>query len=263
MKILLIQNDVFKNIQDTLDNIENILSKFEGELIDFIIFPEMFTTPYQIDLFKAYVQDDNSLVVSWLKLLAKRYKSYIIGGSVPEKVNDTIYNTSYVFNRTGDLIKKYRKINLFSVVYPDNSSFNEGDVLSSGDEIGLFSTEFGMMGIMICFDIRFPVLANKIMLNDALVIFVPAAFNDFTGPMHWETTFRARAIDNQLFLVGVSPSSNSYGNYKTYGHSLVVNPLGQVIEILGRDQGSILIDIDLKEVEHARSLIPIAYNQKN
>jgi len=262
MKLLLIQNDVFKEIKDSLNNLENLLLSFKKERLDFIVFPEMFTTPYQIDLFNEYVQNDNSQVVKWLKDIAIRYEAYVIGGSVPEQINNNIYNTSYIFNRSGDLIKKYRKMNLFSVVYPDNSSFDEGAVLSPGEEIGVFATEFGVMGIMICFDIRFPILANEIMQKEAKIIFVPGAFNDFTGPLHWETTFRARAIDNQLYMVGVSPSSNSYGTYKTYGHSLIVNPMGQVIKSLDRKQGVICMDIELEEIEKVRKLIPIVYNKK-
>ncbi len=115
---------------------------------------------------------------------------------------------------------------------------------------------------MICFDIRFPELADKLMKLGAKVIFVPAAFNTYTGPLHWQTTFRARAIDNQLFFVGCSPSADSFGEYCIYGHSIVTNPLGEILNELKEEPGVIIQKLDLKEIEEVRNKIPIVKNKK-
>ena len=93
------------------------------------------------------------------------------------------------------------------------------------------------------------------------MIFVPAAFNTFTGPLHWRTTFRARAIDNQLFMVGCSPSRNSFGSYLTYGHSLLVNPYGEVLNEMNEQPGYFTMSVDLNLVEEARNRIPILKNR--
>jgi len=263
MKVLMIQNQVLADIDQTLNRIENIMENYKSEKIDFVILPEMFISPYEIDKFNLYQQNDDSKVIKWLSNLAKTHHAYIIGGSVPEESEESLYNTSYIFNREGKIIKKYRKIHLFKVKYPNGKVFDEEEILKPGEIPGLFPTEFGEMGVMICFDIRFPVLAKKLQENGAKIIFVPAAFNDFTGPLHWTTTFRARAIDNQLFLFGVSPSSNSYGSYETYGHSIAVDPWGKVLKEFSRDEESCLIDIDLSEIDKAREAIPIVKNQKD
>ena len=261
MKLLIIQNSVKESYLDNIYNLNNLLAKTKYNKYDFIIFPEMFTTPYELKYFKKLKHTPNSKIFNYLKSIAKKYNSYVIGGSIPEADNNKIYNTSFIFNREGKIITKYRKIHLFSVTYPDNTSFSEADVLSRGEKIITFDTEFGKMGIIICFDIRFPLIAKKIRELGAKIIFVPGAFNTYTGPLHWQTTFKARAIDNQIFFIGASPSYYSFGNYEPYGHSLIVNPLGQVLKELDKDEDFIELNINLDEINKARNSIPIVKNE--
>ncbi len=261
MRLLLLQNKVHRSIDDTLRHVENLIDSRTEESFDFLALPEMFISPYQVDKFADYAQDDQSNVIRFLKNLAKKHSAYIIGGSVPERSNGKLYNTTYVFDKTGNLLKKYRKIHLFSITYPDNTTFKESDVLSAGDELGLFETEFGTMGLMICFDIRYPQLAEKLTEKGAKAIFVPAAFNSFTGPLHWELAFKSRATDNQLYVIGISPSSDSYGTYNTYGHSLIANPFGEIVEKLGANQGLIECTLDLSMNEQVRKQLPIRKNK--
>ncbi len=261
MKLLVIQNQVMEGIEDNLTHLNNLFSTISHQNFDFIILPEMFTTPYELQYFKKNAEGKNGQVLKFLKEIAIKFKSYVIGGTVPELDNNKIYNTSFILNRSGEMITQYRKIHLFSVTYPNGEVFKESDVLTPGNEIISFDTEFGKMGIMICFDIRFPVLAHLLQKQGVKAIFVPAAFNTFTGPMHWHTTFKARAIDNQLFMIGSSPSRNSIGNYEPFGHSLIVNPLGEIINELNENEGHIISDIDLKDIDKARESIPIVKNQ--
>ncbi len=261
MQVLVVQNKVYKNIESTIKHIETLISQRKISKFDVLVLPEMFICPYQTDLFAEYAQKENSIVHLFLKRIAMNYHSYIIGGSIPEDSSGLLYNTSYIYNPQGEIIFKYRKIHLFSIVYPDNTSFNEAASLSSGDKIGVFSTEFGKMGIMICFDIRYPLLADKLTSAGVQAIFVPGAFNDFTGPLHWQTTFKARAIDNQLFMIGCSPSTDSYGTYKTYGHSIIVDPLGKVIKELDKSPGIIEYNLDLSQVTEVRQKLPILKNK--
>ncbi|XMB72883.1 carbon-nitrogen hydrolase family protein [Mycoplasmatota bacterium WC30] len=261
MKLLVIQNRVFQDIQDTLTNIKLQIQKADTRCLDFLVLPEMFSTPYELKYFKSHKQTKSDEVISFLTELASKYNIYIIGGSIPYYENDKIYNSTFVFSRTGEIISQYNKIHLFEITYPDGVYFREADVLTKGKEIVTFDTEFGIMGVMICFDIRFPLLADKLMNQGAKVIFVPAAFNTYTGPLHWRTTFRARSIDNQLFIVGCSPSNDSFGNYDIYGHSIVVNPYGEVLKELDSQRGVIEIDLDLKQIETARNGIPILKNR--
>ncbi len=261
MKTIIIQNQVCRKIDETLDRIDATLASTNMSNTDFIILPEMFTTPYEHACFKEYKQTEEGPVFNFIKHLAKRYGCYVIGGSMPFSDEGRIYNSCFIFNREGELIDRYDKIHLFEITYPNGDTFREKDVLTKGDRIVVFDTEFGKMGVMICFDVRFPELADKIARAGAKVIFVPAAFNDFTGPLHWETTFKARAIDNQLFMIGCSPSNTSYGNYSTYGHSILVNPMGKVVAELNGQCDIMVEDIDLTEVSSAREVLPIFKNK--
>lgn len=263
MKVTIIQNKVFHKIEETLKNIENLLSEKEPKAPDFIIFPEMFTTPYELKYFESHKQKEDGIVVNFLKNVSRKYNSYVIGGSIPCFIDGKIYNRTYIFDRSGRIIVSYDKIHLFEITYPNGTQFKEADVLTAGNDIKTFETDLGKFGIMICFDIRFPLLASKIANNNVKAIFVPAAFNSYTGPLHWQTTFRARAIDNQLFTIGVSPSSDSYGNYQPYGHSIVCDPFGRVLLELGSQEEVSNIDLDLGLVEEVRNSIPILKNAKD
>ncbi len=261
MKVLMIQNKVCENMFETFEKIRMLIGKIDFKTIDFVVLPEMFATPYELQYFRQYQEDETGKVYEFLKKMAKDTHTYVIGGSFPEKAGDRIYNTACVFDRSGNRIAKYRKIHLFEVEYPDGTTFSESAVLSAGQKICVFDTEYGKLGLMICFDIRYPEQAEMLQKAGAQMIFVPAAFNSFTGPLHWETTFRARAIDNQVFLAGSSPSADSFGDYRIYGHSLVVDPLGKIIGQLDEKEAYLIVDIDLAENEKARKQIPILKNK--
>lgn len=261
MKIAVIQNRVYEHIEDTLADIDRLLKANLVHDIDFLVLPEMFTTPYELKYFVSHQQDQSGIVFDYLKRLAIHNHVYVIGGSFPYAENGKIYNTSFVFDRAGHVIARYDKIHLFEVEYPDGSMFSEREVLEAGNKIVTFDTEFGRMGLMTCFDIRFPYLAERLMEENAQVIFVPAAFNDYTGPLHWHATFRARAIDNQLFMVGASPSADSFGNYRVYGHSLIVDPFGKIRAELEEKRGILVFDVDLTIIEKVRRSIPIIKNR--
>ena len=261
MKIIVVQNKVEYSKSQNFKQIDDLLLKENLKDFDFIVLPEMFSCPYELDMFDKHKEDLDGESIRYLKSLAIKYSCYVVGGSIPFKDKSKLYNTTFIFNRIGDIIARYDKIHLFEVVYPDGTTFNESNKLSRGDNVVTFDTEFGPMGVMICFDIRFPELSYELMKKNASVIFVPAAFNTYTGPMHWSTTFQSRAIDNQLFIVGSSPSSNSVGDYNVYGHSLVVDPFGKILFEMDNTSGCFTIDLDLSKINEARSKIPIIRNR--
>jgi predicted amidohydrolase len=262
MKIVVVQNKVHEQINLTLNGIKELLKNFDLSNSDFLVFPEMFMTPYESKYIINYKQTIKGNVINFLKNLAIKYNTYVIGGSIPFLDNNLLYNTTFTINRDGKIINRYDKMHLFEVTYPNGIHYSEKDIFNDGNEVGIIDTEFGEIGVMICFDIRFPELADKLMKLGAKVIFVPAAFNTYTGPLHWQTTFRARAIDNQLFFVGCSPSADSFGEYCIYGHSIVTNPLGEILNELKEEPGVIIQKLDLKEIEEVRNKIPIVKNKK-
>ena len=135
--------------------------------------------------------------------------------------------------------------------------FRESDTLTPGDAITLFDTKFGRFGLCICFDLRFQELSALMAQQGALAIFAPAAFNMTTGPAHWENTFRQRAVDNQLFMIGVSQARDESFEYVSYGNSLAVDPWGTVLCRCDGEACTLLVELDLGRVADVRRQLPI------
>ena len=131
-----------------------------------------------------------------------------------------------------------------------------------GNSITTFETEFGTMGLCVCFDMRFEELARCMALRGAKVIFVPAAFNMTTGPAHWEILFRQRAVDNQCFTVGVAPARNEAASYVSYGNSIAVDPWGNVLCRAGAEETTLYADLDLSRVDAVRQQLPILKSRR-
>lgn len=258
MKAALCQTRVFDEKSDSLNNAERVIKEASEKGSDVIVLPEMFTCPYSGKNFRKYSErEDDSETLQRMASLASSEKVYIVAGSIPELTDDGIYNTSYVFDREGKIIAKHRKAHLFDINVKGKISFMESKHLLRGESFTVFDTEWGKAGLCICFDVRFPEFICSMAKQGANIIFVPAAFNMVTGPAHWHQLFRTRSIDNQLFLVGVSPARDKDGSYKAFGHSLAVNPWGEVIAEAQDGEETVYADIDINEVARIREEFPI------
>ena len=180
-----------------------------------------------------------------------------MGGSIPEREHGKLYNTSFVYDRKGKEIAFCRKSHLFDIDVKGGQRFFESETFSAGDNITVFDTEFGKMGLCICFDMRFPELSRIMALEGAVAVIVPAAFNMTTGPLHWELMFRQRAVDNQLFTVGAAPARDEQGCYVSYAHSIVCSPWGKVLAQAGTDPELLVAELDLSENERVRAQLPL------
>jgi len=229
---------------------------------DIICLPEIFNCPYDTSLFLEYAEEEGGEAWQMLSELANLYGCYIVGGSIPELDDGKIYNTCYIFNRQGVLIGKHRKIHLFDIDIAGGQQFKESDTLSSGSNITIVDTEFGKIGVIICYDIRFPELIRLMALEGAKVIFVPAAFNMTTGPAHWELTFRMRALDNQVYMAGTASSRDTNANYISYGYSIITSPWGEVIEQADEKETLLINTIDLRKLESIREQLPLLKHRR-
>ncbi len=219
--------------------------------------PEMFCCPYDNACFRKFGEAAGGQAQAALSALAKELGIYIVGGSVPELADGNVYNTSYVYDREGRELARHRKVHLFDIDVAGGQRFFESDTLSPGNQITTFETEFGVMGLCICFDLRFEELARCMALRGAKCVFVPAAFNMTTGPAHWELLFRQRAVDNQCFTVGVSPARNSEASYVAYGNSIAADPWGTVLCRAGAEAEVLYAGLDLSRIDAVRSQLPV------
>ena len=263
IKIAAIQMPTVTAKMENVRTVKTYLEKIKDENPDFVILPEMFCCPYQTENFPIYAEKEGGPVWQQLSGYAKQYGIYLIGGSMPEKdAEGNVYNTSYVFDREGKQIGKHRKAHLFDIDVKGGQTFKESDTLTAGDSDTVFDTEFGKMGVMLCFDIRFPELSRMMVNDGARIVFVPAAFNMTTGPAHWELSFRTRALDNQIYMVGCAPARDVSAGYISWGHSIVTDPWGRVTGMLDENEGILLAELDMDYEEQVREELPLLKSRR-
>ena len=263
IKIALCQMNVIDGKEKNLKKAELMINKAVDKNSDFIVLPEMFNCPYSNDKFIEYCENEKtSQTLFKISELSSKNNVYILAGSIPEKEKGKLYNTSYLFDRNGKIIAKHRKMHLFDIDVKGKISFRESDVLTAGNNITVVDTEFGKIGIGICYDIRFPELARLMTLKGASILFYPGAFNMTTGPAHWELLFRSRALDNQVYCIGVAPALNMNASYHSFGHSIITNPWGEIIAEASEKEELIISEINLNEIKKIREELPLLKNKR-
>ena len=267
IKIALCQMNVVdnksQNIQKAIEMIEN--AKKQGA--DMAVLPEMFNCPYENDKFIEYGESfTNSETLNAISKTAKKLEIHVLAGSIPEREikeeGESLYNTSIFFDNEGKILGKHRKMHLFDIDVKGEIYFKESDTLEPGNDFTIIKTELATIGIGICYDVRFVELSRIMALEGAEILIFPGAFNLTTGPAHWELLFRSRALDNQTYAIGVAPALNKEANYHSYGHSIAVNPWGEVIEQAGFEEDMKIIAVDLNEIRRIRNELPILKNRR-
>lgn len=252
MKIALIQQQSTKNPEENLEKAIELIEKTKDS--DIIVLPEAFICPNGVGL------DDLKENFNPLKNLSKKAKeisSIIIAGTLPEPSGNKFYNTAYVLDRKGDVISKYRKIHLFDVNLP-NLRNCESDRFNPGNNLEVVDTEYGPFGLAVCFDLRFPEMFLDLSDKGAKFIIVPAAFSEITGKTDWELLVRARALDSQCYILACDMAKNEDLKFKTYGHSLIVDPSGTVLASINHSNEEILeFNLDLGNLEEIRAIMPV------
>lgn len=262
-KIAAIQMGTKADKMENISVVEGYLKKLSDEKVDIIVLPEMFCCPYITKNFPIYADEEGGQAWEALSKLASKYHVYLVAGSMPEKNKEgNVFNTSYVFDREGKQIGKHRKAHLFDIDIKGGQYFKESDTLTAGDKHTTFETEFGTMGLCICYDLRFPELSRLMIEDGAKMIFVPGAFNMTTGPAHWEILFRTRALDNQVYTLGVAPARESSTGYISWGHSILVDPWGKVVNCLEEKEEYFVEEVDLDYVSRVREELPMLVQRR-
>ena len=201
---------------------------------------------------------DKDRVLAAVRDAAARYRIWLHVGSLAVLTNGgKVANRGFVIDREGEVRATYDKLHLFDVDLPTGESWRESNVYSAGKGVVLVNgTPVGKLGLTICYDLRFPGLFARLAESDADVIAVPAAFTVPTGKAHWHVLLRARAIEAGLFVVAAAQVGHHEDGRMTFGHSLVVDPWGEVLLDMAEEQGVAFADIDLKRISDVRARIP-------
>ena len=201
-------------------------------------------------------------IIKMAKLYAKENTVNINIGSLLLKVinKKKLVNRSYFINTKGKIVKKYDKIHMFDVNINKKETHRESDTFHAGSNIALFNIDKIKIGFTICYDLRFPNLFRKIAKKGAQIILMPAAFTVPSGKAHWEVMLRSRAIENSLFVIATNMCETHHTNRKTYGHSILVNPWGEIVAKAASSPKILNTKINLEEVVNSRKKIPAILN---
>lgn len=263
LKVALCQMEVTDDKKKNLAKAEAFIRRAvaEGEA-KLVVLPEMFNCPYDNRCFPVYAEEYPGESTNFLGNLAKELGIYIVGGSIPEADQGKYYNTAYVFDDQGKMIARHRKMHLFDIDVPGGITFKESEILGAGNQVTVFPTPWGTMGLAICYDMRFPELMRLMALKGAKAIIVPAAFNLTTGPAHWHETIKVRALDNQVYFLAASPARNMKASYHAYGYSSILNPWGEVLSSAGPGEEIVYGVLDAGYVERIRNQLPLLKHRR-
>ena len=256
------RDDIEANFKSIEDQIKEMVSK--GATL--VAFPEYATYLSQRGS-KAVAEPMTGAIVTRFRELAVKYNVTIHNGSFIEIDKDTAtqenqyFNTSLLISNKGDILAKYRKIHLFDVDIEGGTSFRESDTFSGGNEIVTYNEEPFCYGFTICYDLRFPDLYRALSRQGAKLIFAPAAFTLFTGKDHWEALLRARAIENQAYIIAPAQFGERPVHKMSFGNSMIVDPWGTVIQRASDRVCTIVSDIDLDYLEDVRKRLPSLKNE--
>jgi nitrilase len=243
-----------------------------------VVLPECFNCPYGTKYFRDYAEpipavgttvagaapssDCGSSVLSMANA-AKEHGVWLVAGSIPEVAGGDIYNASMTFSPDGTLCGLHRKIHLFKL-NTDTVKFDESEVLTAGDAPTVVPTPHGKIGVGICFDIRFPQLSMFYQTAGTSLLVYPGAFNMVTGPAHWELSARARAVDAQQFVCLCSPARDTSAEYVAYGHTMIVDPWGNVVaKAVEGEEAIVAAEVDMAQCVDIRSKLPTMAGTRN
>lgn len=262
-RIGLCQLKVGPDKAENLAGAERLIGQAVDAGAEIVVLPEMFSCPYDQERFGEYADDAAGATPQMLQAAARDNRCYLVGGSFPEREGDRLYNASYIFGPDGRRLAVHRKLHLFDVALSAGVSFRESATLSPGTRMTLVRLGPLTAGIGICYDLRFPEYARLLAVGGADLLIYPGAFNQVTGPAHWELLLRTRAVDNQLFVAGVSPAPRAGMTYQAYGHSMLTDPWGRVLAEAGEDEEIVLATIDLDVLCRIRRELPLLEHRRN
>lgn len=263
LRIGIAQLNTKDNIDESFRTIERLTEEIAAGGADIAVFPEMSTYLTELDI-SAAAQTLAGEVVSRFRELAKKYRLHIHNGSFVEKSwapELKAFNTSVLINPEGEIEAVYRKIHLFDIDLSGPLSYRESDRFLRGSDIVTHRSSLGQFGFSICYDLRFPELYRRLALAGARLIFVPAAFTLFTGKDHWEPLLRARAIENQAYIIAPNQIGEHPPGKQCYGNSMIVDPWGKVIARASDRVEAVVTEIDLDYVEDVRGKLPSLKNR--
>jgi len=245
-------------IKNNLEISEKLIKKSVRQKADLIITPEV-SSKFSLNKKKLLEVATNMNKDSYLlgiKKLAKKYKKWILIGSLIIKNKEKLLNRSVLIDNKGIIKTFYDKIHMYDAKLSKSEKYFESKTFKAGKNIKVAKLPWGKLGLSICYDLRFPNMYRKMSKKGAIFLSIPSAFTETTGRRHWHTLLKARAIENFSYVFAPGQAGKHCNGRKTYGHSMIVSPDGKILKELGKREGVITTTIDPKKPIELRKTIP-------
>lgn len=236
---------------------EQLIAEAAAQGAQLVLLPEYFCFMGFKDTDKIAVREPHGdgPIQHFLSDAARRHGVWVIGGTLPlvAPEPERVLNTTLVFDPQGTEVARYDKIHLFSFEKGEES-FDEARTIRPGDAVRTFDAPFGRVGLSVCYDLRFPELYRR--MGDCALMVVPSAFTYTTGRAHWETLLRARAVENQCYVLAAAQGGKHENGRRTWGHSMLIDPWGEIVAVRDEGAGAVVGDIDLARIQEVRTSLP-------
>ncbi len=250
-----------------VETAERLVRAAAADGAELIVLPEKWTVLGDVEALQAGAETIDGPSLAAVGAWAAELGIHIVAGSISERVDgsERLFNTSAVIDREGNVVAVYRKIHLFDVDV-GGVSYRESDAEAAGEEIIAADLHLDggrdlRLGLSVCYDLRFPELYRILAVGGARVLAVPAAFTAETGRAHWETLLRARAIENQCFVIAAGQVGQAPPHFDSWGHSMIVDAWGEVLAVAAGEEGFAVADLDLERQDEIRSSLPSLANR--
>jgi nitrilase len=249
------------NIGANLLEAERLIEAAVSQQARLVVLPENFALMGKTETDKVSERESDSggVIQSFLAEQAARHGIWLVGGTIPLVANDDnkVRATCLVFDDKGNQVARYDKIHLFDVELVDSDEqYTESETIEPGDDVVVIDSPFGRMGVAVCYDLRFPELFRQQLQAGMEILVIPSAFTAFTGRAHWDVLVRARAIENQCYVIAPNQGGYHLNGRETHGHSMIVDPWGTVLNSLAHGPGVVCADVELGRLNTTRRNFP-------
>jgi len=255
------------NVKANLLEAEKLLNQAAEAGAELVVLPENFAFmgAKETDKLEVAEQEGDGPIQAFLRQQAKKHGFYLVGGTVPLKCDDPdkIRSACLLHTSEGQVLGRYDKMHLFDVRIPESQDkYVESEAIQAGDRPSCIETPLGKIALAVCYDLRFPEFFRSCLDTGMDMIVVPSAFTAQTGRAHWEILLRARAIENLSFVIAAAQGGFHVGGRETWGHSMIVDPWGHVLNSLAKGPGIVTADISREQLENTRKAFPVLEHRR-
>lgn len=261
-KIAALQMASGPQLQANLMEAGRLIKEAAAQGAEMVVLPETFVLMGKQEQERLAIAETagDGPIQQFLQQQAQKYKVWIVAGTIPIRSDDPdhAYATSFLYNAQGEVVARYDKIHLFDAMVGENrDTYTESAATKPGTQPAVVDTPFGRLGMSVCYDLRFPELYRRLSEAGAQILVVPSAFTEITGKAHWEVLLRARAIENLCYVVAAAQGGYHVNGRTTYGHSMVVDYWGNILNMREKGAGIVTASLDLAGLEQQRKTFPV------